>query len=383
MQCVFLPVQPDQWVSYRQQKPFFKMNQTTAIAISGGIDSLVAAYLLKKQGHNIFGVHFITGFEKDSHESSTFTTDDKSIVLAAEKFSHIEKQLGIEIKILDCRNEFKTKIVDYFTKSYFEGNTPNPCLVCNPTIKFGAVLKYAEESGATSLATGHYARIKKDDSGIYHLLKGVDPSKDQSYFLSFLSQKKLSRACFPLGEMKKSEVIKFAEKKGLEPIMKQESQDICFITGKTYGEFLSHQSDFEQAPGLIENIHGDVIGNHKGLHLFTIGQRRGINCPASEPYYVIKIDVAGNRLVVGFKNDLFKTECRVTGINWINKPPERTIKVSTRIRYSHMPVESIITHISDTSADIKFSTPQAAITPGQGAVFYTGDEVIGGGWIKS
>jgi len=297
--------------------------------------------------------------------------------------SSSESGRSIEIKILDCRNEFKTQVVDYFTKSYFEGNTPNPCLVCNPMIKFGAVLKYAEESGATSLATGHYARIRKDDAGIYHLLKGVDPAKDQSYFLSFLSQNKLSRACFPLGEMTKSEVTKFAEKKGLEPIIKQESQDICFITGKTYGEFLSHQSKFEQAPGLIENIHGEVIGNHKGLHLFTIGQRRGINCPASEPYYVIKIDVAGNRLVVGFKKDLLKTECRVTGINWINKPSEKTIKALTRIRYSHMPVESTITNVSEDTIHIKFSIPQGAVTPGQGAVFYIGDEVIGGGWIKS
>lgn len=340
------------------------MKQITAIAISGGIDSLAAAYLLKKQGHDVTGLHFVTGYEANA------------------PMSLISDQLGITIKNIDCKAAFKANVVDYFTRAYPAGKTPNPCIVCNLSIKFGIMLDLARKLGASSLATGHYARIKKDDEGRFHLLKGMDPAKDQSYFLAFLSQKQLAHACFPLGGMTKSEVIRLANENGLTPVIKDESQDICFIKNKKYSDFLALQPGFVPKPGLIENMNGKIIGKHKGLHLFTIGQRRGINCPASEPYYVIRFDTDQNRLIVGFKKDLLSLECRVTSVNWINHKPVLPVSVFTRLRYRHQAVASTLFPLDNNTAVIKFKVPQSAVTPGQGAVFYHNDEVLGAGWIE-
>jgi len=348
-----------------KQHIFYMKRQLTAIAISGGIDSLVAAYLLKKQGHKVIGIHFTTGYE----------TEPVNVI------SHIADKLNINIKVLDCRKEFKQKVVDYFIQSYLTGQTPNPCLVCNPLIKFGTMLEFARRLGASCLATGHYAGIIKDKDGRFHLLKGVDPEKDQSYFLAFMSQKQLAHACFPLGMMTKAEVIKLAKEHELDHFIKQESQDICFIKGKTYGEFIALQKGLIPQPGLIEDIDGNIIGKHKGLHIFTIGQRRGINLPASEPYYVVRIDRKQNRIIVGFKNSLMASECKVTGINWIDKEPTSPVKVYTRVRYRHKAALSILFPDDGNKAIVRFKTPQSAITPGQGAVFYRDNEVLGGGWI--
>lgn len=339
------------------------MKQITVIAISGGIDSLAAAYLLKKQGHDLIGLHFVTGYE------------------AKAPMSLISDQLGITIKHIDCKAAFKANVVDYFTRAYQAGKTPNPCIVCNLSIKFGIMLDLARQLGAVSLATGHYARIKKDNESRFHLLKGRDPAKDQSYFLAFLSQKQLAHACFPLGGMTKSEVIRLANEKGLTPVIKNESQDICFIKNKKYADFLALQPGFVPKPGLIEDMKGNIIGKHRGLHLFTIGQRRGINCPASEPYYVIRFDTDKNRLIVGFKKDLLSLECRVTHVNWINQKPVLPLNVFTRLRYRHQAVASTLFPLDNNTALIRFKVPQSAVTPGQGAVFYHNDEVLGAGWI--
>jgi tRNA-specific 2-thiouridylase len=273
-------------------------------------------------------------------------------------------------------------VVDYFVKTYQRGKTPNPCLVCNPSIKFGTVLSAARERGVSCLATGHYARTETDENGRFRLFKGADHQKDQSYFLGFLSQEQLKAACFPLGNMTKAAVRKLAEETGLHPLSKEESQDVCFIKGTTYGEFLARQKSFEPRPGPIEDVSGNVLGQHNGLHLFTIGQRRGIHCPASEPYYVVRIDILNNRLVVGFKKDLFSSECRVSGINWIGGGPASPITAHIRLRYRHKAVPSLVFPIGKDTAIVKFKEAQSAVTPGQGAVFYREDEVLGGGWIE-
>lgn len=345
------------------------MNPDIAIAVSGGIDSLVTAHLLKARGHRVIGIHFLTGYETSPS--------------AQARIEQIGDQLGIRVETADCSTAFQSGVVDYFTRTYLSGETPNPCLVCNPSIKFGTVLRFARELGASGLATGHYARIRKDRNGRYHLLKGTDPKKDQSYFLAFLSQEQLAAACFPLGKMTKSEVIRLADQKKLIPVEKTESQDICFIRGKTYGEFLADHQGVVPQPGPIEDVNGNVIGRHRGLHLFTIGQRRGISCPASEPYYVVRTDMKQNRLVVGFKKELFSSECQVTGINWIHEPPASPIRVLARLRYRHQAAPVMLSPADSHTATIRFDTPQTAITPGQGAVFYQEDEVLGGGWIGS
>jgi len=352
------------------------MKPLTAIAVSGGIDSLMAAHLLKEKGHNVIGVHFVTGYE------DPFSDNGQSAhLLEFHKIFSIAKQVGIDIKILDCSVEFKKNVVDYFIQTYKAGQTPNPCMVCNPLIKFGTVFNFARKLGASSLATGHYARIKEDRHGKFHLFKGIDPKKDQSYFLARLTQQHLAGARFPLGNMKKSDVIQLADMKGFTPVKTSESQDVCFIKGKNYGDFLAGDEGFEPKPGLIKDVDGNTLGEHKGLHLFTIGQRRGINCPASEPYYVIQMDTRKNLLTVGFKKDLFAFQCKVENINWIQEVPIQPMNIHTRVRYRHTAVASTLTPVDGKTAMVRFEKPQAAITPGQCAVFYKEDEVLGGGWI--
>jgi len=367
------------------------MKQLTAIALSGGIDSLVAAYLLREQGHNVIGIHFITGYEAQTHDNDknrVFSNTDSSISTTTKEdachiISNLADRLGIEVKLLDLSIEFKNKVVDYFLRTYQAGQTPNPCMVCNRSIKFGTVFDFAHKLGASTLATGHYAEISRDNEGRFHLVKGVDPNKEQSYFLALMSQKQLAHTLFPLGNMTKSEVIKFAQKNGLEPVKKGESQDICFIRNKDYGEFLALQEGFEPKPGRIVDVNGNLLGHHRGLHLFTIGQRRGINCPSSEPYYVVSMDPAQNLLTVGLKKDLLSFECRVKNINWINQKPNSPIKVHTRVRYRHKAAASKLFPVNGKTAMVRFEKPQSAITPGQCAVFYQDEEVLGGGWIVS
>jgi len=352
------------------------MKPLTAIAVSGGIDSLMAAHLLKENGHNVIGVHFVTGYENPLSDNSQSVHPADS-----HKIFSIAKQLGIDIKILDCSVEFKKNVVDYFIQTYNAGQTPNPCMVCNPLIKFGTVFNFARKHGASTLATGHYARIKEDRHGKFHLFKGIDPKKDQSYFLARLTQQHLAGARFPLGNVKKSDVIQLAGMKGFKPVNTGESQDVCFIKGKNYGDFLARHKGFEPKSGLIKDVDGNILGEHKGLHLFTIGQRRGINCPASEPYYVIQIDIRKNLLTVGFKKDLLASQCKVENINWIQEEPIQPINIQTRIRYRHTAVASMLTPDNGKTATVRFEKPQEAVTPGQCAVFYQGDEVLGGGWI--
>lgn len=366
------------------------MKPVVAIAISGGIDSLMAAYLLKKGGFNVFGIHFITGFEDHSDlkvtQPETVGARLKSDSIkfhAAQKIAHIESQLDINVKLIDCRKEFKRTVVDYFTQTYQNGQTPNPCMVCNPAIKFGTVLDFACQQGASHLATGHYARLQKDNQGRFHLIRGVDAAKEQSYFLALMNQQQLAKACFPLGEMTKSEVIELAAAKALTPALIKESQDICFIKNKSYAEFLKSQKGFEPQPGTITDVHGNILGQHKGLHLYTVGQRRGINCPASEPYYVIGLDTKHNRLIVGFKKDLLASKFNAVYINWINQRPAEPIYVHARLRYRHKAAAARLVPLDAHTATICFETPQTAITPGQCAVFYQGNEVLGGGWIRS
>lgn len=354
------------------------MGSTIAVALSGGVDSLVAADLLRRKGYHLLGVHFLTGFE---NYASGGRGDDTVSNLAKARLAPISEQLQVPIKVVDLSSEFKKNVIDYFINTYLSGQTPNPCLVCNPSIKFELLARCAADMGAKALATGHYACRIKTDQNAWQLHKSVDPHKDQSYFLARLTQKQLAFARFPLGTMHKKETMAVAKKNGLKPIYRTESQDICFIKNGKYGDFLADQSEFKIGEGPIETLEGRVIGTHPGLHLFTIGQRRGINCPAAEPYYVVRIIPERNCLVVGFKQDLNCTACKVTGINWINATPMMPFKAGVKVRYRHHEVPATIIPEDDTSAMVRFDTPQKAVTPGQGAVFYNKNMVMGGGWI--
>ncbi len=362
------------------------MHSPIAIALSGGVDSLVSAALLRDAGHEVAGFHFLTGFEIDSRQpataSSSISDSDPMVSPAVENIETMAAQLNIPLNIIDLSAEFQQHVVDYFTQSYQMGRTPNPCLVCNPAIKFGVLFKEAQKMGATAMATGHYARVLTGPDGRRCLLRGVDPIKDQSYFLARLSQAQLQTAILPLGTYTKDQTRRIAAEKRLRPSVSAESQDICFIKEGAYGSFLQHQPGFTSSHGPIQNLQDDVIGRHKGLHLFTIGQRRGINCPAAKPYYVVRIDAADNRLVVGFKEDLLTGHCHVGEINWIAQPPQSPLEIQARVRYRHTAVPARLIPDGESRARIEFDQAQTAVTPGQGAVFYQGDEVLGGGWIQ-
>ncbi len=346
--------------------------ETIAVALSGGIDSLVAAHILKEAGHRLFGLHFITGYE-------TIPEGSRPADWAKTKVSRLETVLGIKVHAVDLRQPFRDLVIRYFVDGYRRGTTPNPCLVCNPSIKFGFLLDRARDKGADRLATGHYARLEVDSANRIHMLRGRDRRKDQSYFLARLSRKQLQAAVFALGDLTKAEVIEMAKACGLVPPEKSESQDVCFIRGPKNG-FLENLPDYRPRPGPVVDPEGNRLGFHKGLHRFTIGQRKGINIPAGHAYYVIRIDVKNNRLVVGKKEDTFTSRCKVRGINWINRPKERIFRADVRIRYRHRAAPATIETEGDRAA-VSFDQPQSSVTPGQGAVFYRDEEVLGGGWI--
>lgn len=337
----------------------------TAVAVSGGVDSLVAAYLLKKKGP-VVGIHFKTGYHPVSDEA----------------IQRIGAQLDIPVHIADIGADFKAAVVDYFVDTYLSGRTPNPCLVCNPVIKFGRIFDIARSLGAERLATGHYARTGPGADGSPRLFRGRDPQKEQSYFLAFLTPAQLAAADFPLGGMTKPAVKALAAEKGLRPVSASESQDICFIRNTAYGQFLAAHTETPPRPGPIVDVRGRHLGEHKGLHLFTVGQRRGIDCPAGAPYYVVRMEPLHNRLIVGFKEDLLAPECRVAGVNWIGPEPAGPVAAAVRIRYRHRAAPARLYPRDGGRVRIEFDTPQSAVTPGQGAVFYQGEAVLGAGWIE-
>ena len=354
------------------------MKKSVAVALSGGLDSAVAASLLKRKDYRVIGLHFRTGYEFTTNDS----TPSRRLSPVNSWARKVSEQIGIPLEVLDCSEAFEREVVRYFIDAYRSGQTPNPCMVCNQRIKFGLVLKRARALGLSTLATGHYARIRREANGRFCLLKGVDRAKDQSYFLARLTQQQLSRAMFPLGSHTRDQVQRMARAWGITSCLARQSHELCFVRHKSYKEFLSESEGVPREPGPIMNTMGQTVGHHQGLHAYTVGQRRGIGIPGPAPYYVIRLDKKENRLVIGSKSELAATECTVTHINWIeSEPPDKPISVQTRIRYRHREAESILIPLDRYTATVRFSNAQYAITPGQAAVFYQGERVIGGGWI--
>lgn len=364
------------------------MSTRVAVAISGGIDSLFSAHLLIREGYQVTGIHFVTGYGAfaqpdgaraplESHRLTVHGTVDAGTRSA---MACIADQLDIPIHVVDLSDTFEQGVVDYFVREYRKGRTPNPCLRCNPLIKFGALLDAARNLGIDRIATGHYVRTLMDADQTIHLHRGLDPDKDQAYFLAFLNQNQLSRALFPLGETTKDDIRREAEALGLAPVSAKESQDICFIGGD-YKDFLCSRPGFVSSPGPIVTVDGKTVGRHQGLSGFTIGQRRGINCPAAYPYYVTGLDTDSGTLIVGPKEALLRDRCHVTGVSWIGHVPSLPADLTVRIRYSHAGTLATLTADGPSGLAVRFHEPVLSVTPGQGAVFYDGDEVLGGGWI--
>jgi tRNA-specific 2-thiouridylase len=335
-----------------------------AVALSGGVDSSAAALLLKEAAYEVMGVHMRLW---DSPHSE----------YQANRAENVCRILDIPYHQVDLQKEFEFYVVDYFCREYQQGRTPNPCVACNQYIKFGLLLDKALSLGADYLATGHYARVENSCDG-HRLLKATDVRKDQSYFLYTLTQEKLGRVLFPLGGHSKNEVKQMAKQAGL-PTAARSSQDICFISQKNYGTFLSRR--FSSTPGDVIDIQGRKLGQHQGIAFYTIGQRHGLGLASDEPLYVIRIEPESNRIVLGHEKELYSQKLAAQKLNWISgKAPREPTTVTAKIRYKSKGAEAVL-FFSNGSVDVHFAQPQKAVTPGQAIVFYNMDDVLGGGII--
>jgi tRNA-specific 2-thiouridylase len=348
------------------------------VAMSGGVDSSVAAALLKEAGHEVIGatMRLYTPDNKDNgrHETVFDTVADARKV--AEK-------LGIPHHVIDLRDAFARTIIADFCEEYRLGRTPNPCVRCNQLIKFGVLWEKARELGADLFATGHYARIEKDvNTGKYLLKKGKDPLKDQSYFLCRLTQEQLSRTLFVLGGLTKVAVRQIAREMGLPAATRPESQEICFIPGNDYGAFLQSYAPIEASPGPVIDTEGNFLGQHRGIMYYTIGQRKGLGIAAPASRYVTAIEPERNAVIVGTKEQTYTDTLVADNVNWISgTAPDYPLNIKARVRYRHAEAAATVTPLDNTRIYVKYSAPQMAVTPGQAVVFYDGDTVIGGGTI--
>jgi tRNA-specific 2-thiouridylase len=352
-----------------------KKKKTVVVGMSGGVDSSVTVALLKKQGFDVIGVFMKNWSEDFGDYGCTWAADSED----ARKVANI---LGIPFYVWDFEKEYYDKVVEYFLKEYAAGRTPNPDILCNSEIKFKVFLNRALSLGADFVATGHYARIVGFRSG-YKLLKGVDPTKDQSYFLYTLKQEQLAKILFPIGELKKTQVRELAKKYKLPTATKKDSQGICFIGKINVTEFL--KAHVKAKVGEIVTSSGAVLGNHDGLPYYTIGQR-GMNLGGNGPYYVVNKDFKSNRLIVtNDKQDknLWKKKFVVSDVTWVNNPPSFPLKTGVSIRYHHPEYPALLNQVSRNTYQVTFDEPQRAITEGQAAVIYNGEELLGGGIIQS
>jgi tRNA-uridine 2-sulfurtransferase len=346
-----------------------------AVAISGGVDSSTAALLLKKQGYEVLGLHMHLLPDTSPQGLDNKIKSDR----LSRRVEEICRGLSIPLHIVELQEEFKRYVIDYFCQGYAQGYTPNPCIMCNRFLKFGLLLDKAFSLGAEYIATGHYARIKCFDN-MYHLLKGKDSSKDQSYVLYNLKQDTLKHVIFPLGDYCKTDVRNIARENNLPVSDEPSSQDICFIDGK-YGDFL-HCCIEPSLPGDIVTRNGEKLGTHRGIMYYTIGQRQGLGISANSRLFVVAMDSLKNRLIVGTEQELYSNELVAGNVNWLQeKPYLEPMDVDVKIRYRSPEVAAKL-YQGDDKVRIQFLQPQRAVAPGQSIVFYKDDEVIGGGIIE-
>ena len=348
------------------------------IAMSGGVDSSVAAALLKQQGYDVMGMMLRLWSEPGKEDSNRCCTPD-SMAMAR----RVAAKLDIPFYVVDAKKVFRETVVQYFLDGYAAGGTPNPCLLCNRQIRWTFLLERALALGADFMATGHYVRKTTTDDGTHQLLRAVDPSKDQSYVLHVLNQEKLSRALFPVGEYPKVEIRKMAEELNLPVYKRPDSQDLCFLAGEDYRNFIQRNAAAMLVPGEIIRRDGRNLGQHNGLANYTIGQRKGLGVQSSVPLYVLSKDATTNTLIVGEADELGTDELLAQDVNWPSgEAPTEPFRVEVKIRYTAKETPALVTPLEGgRQAKVRFDAPQRDVTAGQAAVFYDGDLLIGGGII--
>ncbi len=353
------------------------------VAMSGGVDSSVAAALLAEQGHDVIGVSMQLYDQSDGQTSfgSCCSIDD------LHDARRVAAAIDIPHYILNFERQFDEQVVTNFVQEYASGRTPLPCARCNSDLKFATLAERAAGFGADAVATGHYARVERDEeTGRYLLRRGVDPSKDQAYFLFSLTQSQLARAMFPVGDRPKEAVREYARQRHLPVAEKPDSQEICFIPDHDYASFVSQRSPDVVQSGSIVDLEGRIVGGHDGIHRFTIGQRKGLGLSSAPgattaPLYVVALKPEDRQVVVGPKRALEQTELTASGVNWILDPPTEGRSVTAQIRHRHRPAPAMVRALGGDRAALMFDEPQIAVTPGQAVVFYDDDVVVGGGWI--
>ncbi len=353
------------------------MSKRVLVAMSGGIDSSVAAYLLQKEGYEVTGLFMRNGIEHAKANQKSCCS-----VMDAYDASRVASQFGIKFYSANFKDGFE-KIIDYFVSEYNEGRTPNPCIMCNKLLKFGKLFEYADSLGIEMVATGHYARIESNNRR-FILKRASDLSKDQSYVLFSLSQKQLSRTMLPLGSMIKEDVRSIAKEAGMRIFDKPDSQEICFVPGNNYRELLMQKTPESISSGEIKSDDGKLLGTHQGHQLYTIGQRHGLGIATGKPVYVTEIDKRTNTVIVGDKESLRRQKMTVDSINWVSESYSSGQKfdATVKIRHTHKPQPASIEVQDADACQVTFHESVSSITPGQAAVFFNNEVVLGGGWIK-
>ena len=350
--------------------------ERVVVAMSGGVDSSVAAGLLAEQGYDVVGISLRLAPERAQRSSSGCCSIEDF-----QDAGRVADAIGVAHYVFDMREEFEERVIRPFVGEYLAGRTPSPCILCNREIKFGLLHRKAAELGAAKIATGHYARIDLTEGG-YRLRRGRDLSKDQSYFLFEMGQRELARTLFPVGEMEKHDVRAHAARLGLPVAHKPDSQEVCFVADGRYAQFVAQTAPDAVRAGRIRDESGNVLGEHVGVHAFTVGQRRGLGIAAPRPLYVRSIDARSGNVTVAERAALACTGLMADGARWVRDRAEAPgARVEAKIRHRHAPAAATIVGLEGDLVELRFDEPQYAVTPGQASVFYRGDDVIGGAWI--